>query len=257
MTLLEQKMDLLIKIFHGEEVHILDIEKVFSKCSVYKSSVNIGVNTIAVIDIERSSDNYRTMIFFKDKLPVVTKESSTDLLLRYRKKNKRNYYLSKRIIKAIFEKSYYLHPYIEKNVMFIPLEGESKGNVSYLNLMSIDSVVSHNEYESVISFSNDLDMIVPRTITCAKNKLKTYLMHYIGFTYSLACFQHQEDKYEAFSHWEGVCYEGYEYLTLEVIKKIDKNVINECRVKNDMEYDLPSSQKGKDKVLEDYYKGTL
>lgn len=32
MTLLEEKTDLLIKIFHGEEVHILDIEKVFSKC---------------------------------------------------------------------------------------------------------------------------------------------------------------------------------------------------------------------------------
>lgn len=257
MAILDDKNDLFVNLLHGEEIHIRDIEKVFSKCSVYKTSVSIGGKTIAVIDIEQSSWNYKTMIFFKDRLPVVTKESSTDLLIRHRKKNQRNYYLSKRIIKAIFGKSYYLHPYIEKEVMFIPLEGESKGNVSYLNLMHIDSVVSYNEYESVISFSNDLDMIVPRTIACAKKKLEMYLKHYIGFTYSLACFQHQEDRFEPFSNWEGICYEGYEYLTLEVIKKIDKNVINECRVKNDMKYDLPSSQKGRDRVLEDYYKGTL
>lgn len=255
MSIIDDRCDKYTIILYGEEFLLSESAKVFSECWIYKKTVSIGKNTLLIIDIEKSCSQYKSIIITKDHGPIVTKESTTEIIHRYQKKNQRNYKFSKRIVKSVFSKKSYLHAYIEKGILFVPLEGESSGNVSYINLTYVDAVSAHSDYESVISFSNYLDVIVPISTSCLRKRVVTYLKHYIACLYCLKMTSEKEEAFDPFKDWFGRCHEEHTDLTLDVIKRIDRNKINVCRTINDFEHYLSAFQK--EEVMENYYEGTL
>ena len=253
MTLRDEKYKGYSKRIQEDEVYLSNFVKEFEPYWIYKRSIKVTKDTIIIADIRKSHDKYNTLIIFSDGVPIVTKENSGDIIAEYQKNRQKNYRFSKMIIKEVFGKSNYLHAYMEKDAVFVPIEGESRGNVTYFNISYIDSVSSYSDYEAVISFCNYLDTIVPRKAHSVKRRLKTYLKHFIVYRYGVTYKNTVGINFQPFIYWKGKCYEEYDHLMIDVINDIKKDVnisaINDCRIINEIQHDRTIEEQCK--VMED------
>ncbi|MDR2276960.1 MAG: hypothetical protein LBE23_03810 [Vagococcus sp.] len=255
MMIEEEKRANFMKVKHGEEFHISKIAEILKDCVIYKKSISIGKDTIGLFDIEKFYPPYKTIILSSKGEPLITKESTSEIVSRFRKTRKKNVNYCKMIIKETFGKGNYLHAYIEKDMLLIPLEGESKGNVSYINLVHVDAVTCYSEYESVISFSDYSDVIVPKCLSSCLRRLEVNLQHYIACECSKIYSSLHNQIINPFNNWQGKCHEDYHGLIVEVIKKLDVDTINDCRTRCELKYEITDNKR--DIIMEDNYTGKL
>lgn len=252
MSLIADKLEKYEMIVHGEEVPLSQVVAVFSACWIYHSAVEIDEQTVCLFNIENHHDTYCSLILSLDKAPMVTKRTTADLMKDYEKGYCEDFKQAKQMVEQVYGKKNYLTPYISKHSMMIPLEGESKGNVDYVNLSLLNSVTSYSSHGSVLTFCDFLEIVLPRSCSTSKKRLTACLEYYVTYYLSLAILNNEEETFIPFEKWLGSCCENKEeHLIFEAKKKVNRKQITFCKILHELRHSMTAE--AANQLLTHYY----
>ncbi|MGX7025130.1 competence protein ComK [Vagococcus hydrophili] len=223
MSLLEQKKNHYVELLHGEEIALADISENFKDCWLYDGSVKINHRTIGLFNIESSAHKYKSLILSSEMEPVVTKLRTGELIGKYREANNYNYLIHKKVMEEVFEQSIYKFPEIEPDFLFVPLEGPSKGNVNYINFTMLNDVRAISNHESVLSFYNHLEIIIPQRIQSLEKHLDRAFEYYTVITYFSDSYKVDKESLSFVTHWEGAYPRIKKELAGKAVQRTSRN----------------------------------
>ena len=199
----------------GEEIYLAELVEKCSTGWIYKSNVKLDHQLMCIISM-KNHEEYNSLVLSVSQPPVVTKATSSELL-ESNHHSTDEFKLTKKILDCVYGQKQYLYPHMSSEHVIAPLEGESKGNVDYINVLAIDRISKFSEYQTVISFCNDLDIIVPKSLSCVEKRLERYLQHFVSYHYINGLVKEDESGSGLFSQWQGSYFEGTEELVNEAI----------------------------------------
>ncbi|HCM90436.1 MAG TPA: hypothetical protein DIS85_11110 [Vagococcus sp.] len=215
MSLLDQKEDRYIELLHGEEISLQDMSESFKDCWLHDGSVKINRETIGLFNIASKDHQYQSLVLSSQETPTVTRVKTKDLVVKSREETDFCFDINKKVIEEIFNKQIYKFPEIEPNFLFIPLEGPSQGNVSYINFTKLNDLRALSGHETVLSFCNHLEIIVPQRFQSLERHLERSFEYYTVVTYFSDSFSEHRETLSFLTNWEG----NYPSLKKELVGK--------------------------------------
>ena len=244
MFLDSEKNVMFRKLTQGEEIEITKFDATFLDISKCQFSVELGEDDFLLHKISSKSGLKGSLIFNLYEAPTRTKKRTKKVMSDFKKEYCSGYYLSKELAKAYYGKRHYYCPYMTSNSLWAPLEGDSKGNVDYVNLGLTDSVSSYYSDQTILFFVNEMEVVLPRDYSSAKSRLTQYMETYILYFYALYLLNHEEGEFNPFANWRGNCWKKYDYLIPKVMNKLTREQVNKIKMACDFKHELKESQVG-------------
>ncbi len=223
MSLLDQKKNRYIELLHGEEISLQDMSEHFKDCWLHDGSVKINRDTIGLFNIASEDHQYHSLILSSQDEPTVTRVRTRDLVVKYREETNQHFQINKKVIEEIFNKHIYKFPEIEPNFLFIPLEGPSQGNVSYINFTKLNDLRALSGHETVLSFCNHLEIIVPQRFQSLEQHLERSFEYYTVVTYFSDSFSEHREVLNFLTNWEGNYPSVKKELVGKAVQRTSKN----------------------------------
>lgn len=221
MTLQDDKTISFEKVVIGESIHLSEMDTVLVGCSVYHHSVALTNNDVFVRHLAGTNSQSGTLIISLDKAPVRTKRRSSQIMSDFKKKYCPDHTLFKKLSVSIFEKQNYYCPYMTGLSAWLPLEGESRGDVDYLNLSGVESIDRLPSGESLLCFVNHFEVTLHQDFYTLRKKIKRHLLRYAAVFLSLSQLNYLTEEMKPFARWRGLCGFSAEELLQEVFPKIN------------------------------------
>lgn len=229
MNLLEIKEEKMAVLLHGEEIHIDELLEKCKTCSIYISNAKITKNTLSIIDLTKTDSPYASLLITHDGPPTYSKKTTTELIKNYRQEDNNSYYIKKRVLEKIYNRVLYCVPDIALDALFIPLDGPSSKHPDYINFSMLNGMESYPDGQTLLSFSNYLDLVIP----------KRYQSNYRKFSFAFEChsvycyfnnyFYRDNHGFYYLKDWKGNFHKEIETVTAKVVSKLTLTQFKEIK----------------------------
>ena len=228
----------------GEEFHIFDVDDIFLDISKSYFSAELQDTDFLLHNIGSNSGFTGSLILSLDEAPTRTKRSTIEIMSEFKQENGINYRFAKELSIEYFDKRHYCSPYMTKSSLWAPLEGESKGNVDFVNVSLLNSVKPYYSNETILSVINRAEIVLPRGYSSASERLERYLENYVVFSYAMFLLNNEEGVFTPFSKWRGNCWKKYEYLIQKVQSSLSKKRMIDLKMESDIRNEKSESRVG-------------
>lgn len=221
MTLQDDKTSCFEKVVIGESIHLSEMDTILVGCSVCHDSVTLSNNDVFVRHLNGTNGKSRTLVISLDKAPVRTNRRSSQLMSEFKKEYCPDHDLFKELSASIFDQQSYYCTYMTGFSAWLPLEGEYKGDVDYLNLSGLESISRVENDECLLCFVNHLEVRISQNYYTVRKKVKKHLLRYAAVFLFLSKLNYLNEGRRPFAKWRGTCGFRDEELLKEVSPKID------------------------------------
>lgn len=161
MKILMDKTEGYESLLFGDVINLSDLYEICVPYAVKKSAVSLSTDVVLIKDISDKGKSEKSLILFRNDLPVLTELDSLSLLREYSKRNGHICEEIKETLILFYNSSFYKFPYLSEEVIYLPLSGCVRQNTDIINLTYLDGINDGSHNQSIISFSTHLDIQVP------------------------------------------------------------------------------------------------
>ena len=212
-------------VFFGEEVLLEDSFKRVSPYMICDGSAAVDSDTMAVFNIESYHEVYASLLVFPDRLPVVSKKTTKELMADYQKKLSLSYSIGKKLTKELYGKAPYRFSYMNKKSQIIPLEGDVRKAADYINLAYIKSFQKYSSYQVALSFSTFFELVIPIQEKRFNNRCQTYFECFICHAYMDKLINKDDTEFAPFKLWKGDLHKAFPELILKAIERVENSEV--------------------------------
>lgn len=220
MNLKETKEEIFSEISQGEEINIDDIYEALKSCCVSNAAIKITKDILALIDLTKIDTPYASLLIFSNGLPAFSKKTTTELIKIYRLEDNNSHEIKKGVLEKIYGRKLCCVPEIELDALLIPLDGPSGKHPDYINFSMLNGMESYSDGQTLLSFSNYLDLVIP----------KRYQSNYRKFAFAFEChsvYFHHNGLLHRDNHgfgylkdWQGVLHKEMKSIRTNVVSKL-------------------------------------
>ncbi|MDT2830965.1 hypothetical protein P7H62_04500 [Vagococcus carniphilus] len=229
MNLVESKEEEMNVLLHGEEILIDEMLEKCQSCSIYVANAKITKETVNVIDLTKTDSIYSSLLINRTGPPLYSKKTTTELIKIYRSEDNNTYDIIKGVLKAIYDKLLYCVPDIDPEALFIPLDGPSSKHPDYINFSMLNGMESYSDGQTLLSFSNYLDLVIPKRYQSNYQKFSFAFECHSVFCYFNGNLNRYSDGFDYLKKWHGTFHKEMEAVTAKVVSKLTLNEFKEIK----------------------------
>ncbi|APB31729.1 competence protein ComK [Vagococcus teuberi] len=215
---------------HGDAIKLDDLYNKFLPCCVKTGNTSLTRDVYFIHDISELGIKYKAMLLMSNHLPILTTSTTRELMSEYNQSHNR---IFERVYNTIelyngFKQKNYKQAMIDKQLIFMPLNGTVRKNTSFINPMYITNFHKIGQRQMTVNFTNflgiDLDYGCQAFNQRVNKAVNQYMLYFFPETF---------DVLEQVISWKG------DYLMSELTKarkkrhSIDSEKLTICRKKVD------------------------
>lgn len=197
------KKNMFLKLLQEEPLTIEQYADLLA-CSNTVNGVSISKDTVYVCDLsEFPQTRFNAIVVDLDGVPKRTVRTTHELLDEFSQHSLVSYQVIKKSVLAVLKMRIYKFPYLDLETLFMTLDGSAKRNTSIINLTLLDNVLTYSHNMSLLTFCNDLELILPISLRALLRRIEVAARCYFVFYHHELAPRAQLCEIHFIDHWRG------------------------------------------------------